>query len=190
MELNLLIHSILLPKAKEMLFVKSTLPTDVRKFIGKLAHLDLQPIAYRLIHSNEGKWNLQQTKQAISRYRMFLLLIYLYPNSQLIPNQEIDKVWHFHILDTMKYAEDCEMLFAKFIHHFPYLGERGKIDRDNLQKGFEQTQVLFQEHFGINMDICKKPSYAADCQPIGKITQVSRPRVDFGEVFCMEYLLG
>ena len=172
-----------------MLFVKSALPTDVQKFIGQLAHLDLQPIVYRLIHSNEEKWNIQQTKEAISRYRMFLLLVYLYPNSQLVPNQQIDRVWHYHILDTMKYAEDCEMLFGKFIHHFPYFGERGKIDRDNLQIAFEQTQVLFQEHFGKSMDITNKPSFPADCQPIGKITQLSRPRVDIGEVFCIERLL-
>jgi hypothetical protein len=167
-----------------MLFTKSTLPADVRTFIGKLTRLDLQPIAYKLIHS-EQKWNIQQTNQAISRYRMFLLLVYLYPNSQLVPNQEIDKVWHSHILDTMKYSEDCQMLFGRFIHHFPYFGERGKKDKENLQKGFEQTQVLFQEHFGISMDVCKKPSYAADCQPIGKITQLTRPRVDISEVFCM-----
>ena len=132
-----------------MLFAKTTLPTDVRMFIGKLTRLDLQPIAYKLIHSNEEKWNIQQTEEAILHYRMFLLLVYLYPNSQLVPNREIDEVWHFHILDTMKYAEDCEILFGRFIHHFPYFGERGKIDRDNLQKSFEQTQVLFQEHFGI-----------------------------------------
>lgn len=170
-----------------MLFVKSTLPTDVRTFIGKLTHLDLQPIAYTLTHSNEEKWNIQQMKQAISHYRMFLLLVYLYPNSELVPNQEIDRVWHFHILDTMKYAQDCEMLFGRFIHHFPYFGERGKIDRDNLQKCFEKTQVLFQEHFGKSMDVCNQPSIAADCQPIGKITQLFRPRVDIGE-FCMEHL--
>lgn len=168
-----------------MLFVKSTLPTDVQTFIGKLTRLDLQPIAYTLTDSNEEKWNIQQTKQAISHYRMFLLLVYLYPNSQLVPNQEIDRVWHFHILDTMKYAQDCEMLFGRFIHHFPYFGKRGKIDQGNLHKGFEQTQVLFQEHFGISMNICNQPSITADCQPIGKITQLIRPRVDIGEVFCI-----
>jgi hypothetical protein len=187
-KLNFL-YSLPLLIAKEMLFVKSTLPTDVRTFIGKLSQLDLQPIAYKLMYSNEEKWNTQQTKQAISCYRMFLLLVYLYPNSQLVPNQEIDKVWHYHILDTMKYVQDCEMLFGRFIHHFPYFGEQGKIDRHNLQTAFDQTQVLFQEHFGTSMNILNKPSIAADCQPIGKITQLSRPRVDIGEDFCMEYLL-
>ncbi|MEO1428913.1 MAG: hypothetical protein AAFS12_05000 [Cyanobacteria bacterium J06632_19] len=172
-----------------MLLAKSTLPADVRTFIGKLTHLDLEPIAHTLLHSNEEKWNIQQINQAISTYLMFLLLVYLYPNSNLVPNQEIDRVWHCHILDTMKYAEDCDMLFGRFIHHFPYFGQRGKVDRENLQKGFEQTQVLFQEHFGISMDVANKPSIAVDCQPIGRITQVTRPRIDIGEVFWMKYLL-
>lgn len=173
-----------------MLFTKTTLTTDVQKFIGKLIQLDLQPIAYRLIHSNEEKWDIQQTNQAISSYLMFLLLVYLYPNSELVPNQEIDRVWHYHILDTMKYAEDCEMLFGRFIHHFPYFGKRGQKDRHNLQTAFEQTQVLFEEHFGKTMNISNKSSIAADCQPIGKITQLTRPRVDVGEVFSIQSLLG
>jgi hypothetical protein len=172
-----------------MLLAKFTLPADVQIFIGKLTVLDLEPIAYKLIHSNEDNWNIQQTNQAILRYLMFLLLVYLYPNTQLVPNQEIDRVWHYHILDTMKYAEDCEMLFGRFIHHFPYFGERGKTDRDNLQTAFEQTEVLFHEHFGTSMEVSNKPSIAADCQPIGKITQLTRPRVDMGEIFSIKHLL-
>lgn len=172
-----------------MLFAKSTLPADVQTFIRKLTQLDLGPIAYELIYSNEEKWNIEKTNQAISRYLMFLLLVYLYPNGQLVPSQEIDRVWHHHIIDTIKYAEDCEMLFGRFIHHFPYFGKRGEIDRDNLQTAFEQTQVLFQEHFGKTMDVLNKPSIATDCQPIGRITQLTRPRVDIGEVFSIESLL-
>lgn len=170
-----------------MLFAKSNISTDVQTFIEKLARLDLGPIAYRLMYCNEDKWNIQQTNQAILQYLMFLLLIYLYPNGELVPNEEIDQVWHYHILDTIKYAEDCEMLFGRFIHHFPYFGKRGKTDQDNLKKAFEQTQVLFQEHFGIKMQITNKKSIASDCQPIGKITQLIRPRVDIGEIFTVGY---
>jgi len=168
---------------EEMLFTKSNSSTDVQTFIGKLTQLDLGPIAYRLLHSNEDKWNLEQTKRGIYQYYLFLILVYLYPNTQLVPSQEIDRVWHYHITDTMKYAEDCEMLFGRFIHHFPYLGKGGKMDRDNLHKAFEKTEVLFQEHFGTSMKILNQPSIAADCQPIGRITQLIRPRVDIGEVF-------
>ncbi len=171
-----------------MLFAKYDLPPDVQTFIGKLMQLDLGPIAYRLMHSDGYKWELEETKQAISRYLLFLLLVYLYPNSRLVPSQDIDRVWHYHIIDTIKYAEDCEMLFGRFIHHFPYLGQRGKTDGNQLKIAFEQTQVLFQEHFKTTMEISNKKTMAADCQPIGMITQLVRPRVDIGEVFNIEYL--
>ena len=173
-----------------MLFAKSNSPTDVQKFIRKLTQLDLGPIAYRLKYSNEQKWDTRQINQSISAYLKFLLLIYLYPNGELVPSQEIDRVWHYHIIDTIKYAEDCEILFGRFIHHFPYFGKRGEIDRNKLQAAFERTKLLFQEHFGTSMEICNQPSIAADCQPIGRITHLIRPRVDINEVVSIEYLLS
>jgi hypothetical protein len=50
---------------------------------------------------------------------MFLYLMYLYPEQPIIPTREIDIVWHFHILDTRKYAFDCKILFGYFLHHRP-----------------------------------------------------------------------
>ena len=126
------------------------------EFHQKLKNLDLGPIAYKLIHRKEGLgWTKARAKQAIARYIMFLSLIYLYPNQPIVPTAEIDQVWHLHILDTGKYADDCQMLFGEFIHHFPYYGLRGKGDRKNWQQAFTQTQQLFQKHFAT--DITKFP---------------------------------
>ena len=147
-----------------MLSTQTGLSQNNQLFINKLNQLDLRAIAYELMHASEEKWSFEQTKQALNHYSMFLWLINFYPDRKLVPTQEIDRVWHYHILDTMKYAEDCEMLFGRFIHHFPYFGERGTIDRENLQKAFEQTQVIFEEHFGINMDVDYKSGIPADCQ--------------------------
>lgn len=89
-------------------------------FIDRLKTLDLKPIAYKLMHPNSGNgWNPTQTQQAIAQYLIFLYFIYHYPHSQLVPTPEIDQVWHQHILDTQKYAKDCQKLFGRFIHHFP-----------------------------------------------------------------------
>jgi len=140
-------------------------------FTENLKRLDLEPIAYKLMHPSEGKgWTYQETKQAIAGYLNFLSLIHLYPNLSLVPTQEIDQVWHHHILDTMKYAQDCQMLFGYFVHHFPYFGLRGESDRHNWQAAVEQTQVLFQEHFGGDAIKFVNP---ADCQPLGSATDLS-----------------
>lgn len=162
-----------------MLIAKQTVSFQMKVFSEKLKQLDVGPIAYKLMHNSNGLgWSSEKTTQAISRYLMFLTLIHLYPNRQFVPSQEIDSVWHFHIIDTIKYVEDCEMLFGRFIHHFPYFGNRDAADRKKLEQIFEQTQVLFQEHFGPDALIGENAIKAADCQPIGYIPNLMRPRVD------------
>ncbi|MEM9925504.1 MAG: hypothetical protein AAF915_17430 [Cyanobacteria bacterium P01_D01_bin.50] len=152
---------------------------ECQVFTNKLKQLDLRAIAYQLMYSDEGKkWTLEETNQGISNYLMFLYLIYLYPHLQLVPTQEIDRVWHHHILDTIKYAEDCEFLFGRFIHHFPYFGKRGKVDRDHLYKACTETQKLFQEHFSIDLAVGEEFSQMTDCQPVVNVKNMIRPFVD------------
>ena len=61
-------------------------------------------------------------------YRRFLTLMKKYPHEQTSPLVDVDMFWHYHILDTMKYAADCEAVFGYFLHHFPYVGMRGEED--------------------------------------------------------------
>ncbi len=161
-----------------MLSMQRGLSQDIQWFRNKLKQLDLKSIAYELIYSSDEKWTFEQTNQAMEHYSMFLCLIYLYPNRKLVPTQEIDKVWHHHILDTMKYAEDCEMLFGRFIHHFPYFGKRGKGDRENLYTAFAETERLFQEHFGIKLIRGEESLQITDCQPVFYVEKMARPVVD------------
>lgn len=70
-----------------------------------------------------------------------------YPDDIIVPTKEIDEVWHFHILDTLKYGKDCEDIFGKFLHHFPYLGSRGSDDAELLFKSFEKTRRLYDSEF-------------------------------------------
>jgi hypothetical protein len=150
-----------------MFVINRSYPITAQTFEENLEQLDLEPIAFQLMHSGEGEWTHLRTMQAIAQYRQFLYLIYLYPNRPLVPSQDIDRVWHHHILDTMKYSEDCQMLFGYFLHHFPYFGLRGESDQQNWQIAVEQTQALFQEHFGGDAIQFNK---LADCQPLGFAT--------------------
>jgi len=161
-----------------MLSTQRGLFRDNQLFISKLKQLDLRSIAYELMYSHEGeRWTCEQTKQAIYHYSMFLCLINLYPKRKLVPTQEIDRVWHHHILDTMKYAEDCEMLFGRFIHHFPYFGKRGEVDKNNLYIAFSETQKLFQQHFGIDLALVEESLQITDCQPVVYAEKMTRPVV-------------
>jgi hypothetical protein len=139
-------------------------PQSFQAFLQKVRSLDLGPIAHQLMHSQAGpQWTKLQTTRAIARYLGFLYLVGQYPHLQLVPTQEIDQVWHQHILDTHKYAEDCQHLFGRFIHHFPYLGMRGETDRKDWQRAYALTQVLFLKHFGLDLVIGAAPS---DCEPL------------------------
>lgn len=121
-------------------------------FQEKLDSLDLELIAKKLMHPEHGQgWTPLQVNQAITRYKMFLYLIYLYPNSLIVPTQEIDLMWHQHILDTRKYAQDCQWLFGYFVHHYPYFGLENEAERLASSTAFSRTIALFAEHFGVNL---------------------------------------
>lgn len=162
-----------------MSFTDSNLSIDFQDFLQRLQSLDLGPIAYKLIYSTEGtRLNKTEAAKAINHYLMFLVLVYLYPNLHLVPSQEVDRVWHNHIADTVKYAQDTQMLFGRFIHHFPYSGHCGKIDRRNQKLAFMETKRLLKKHFRLdicNQDICQ---IAADCQPLGEPIDLVRPNTE------------
>jgi len=56
-------------------------------------------------------------------------------------------VWHAHILDTNAYAPDCEKVFGKFLHHFPYWGMRGEEDLVDLYSAWNRTLALYKDTY-------------------------------------------
>lgn len=85
-----------------------------------VATLDLSTVRTRLMHPRAGLgWSAARTSAAESAYREFLLLAKLSPRERAVPSADVDYFWHFHILDTQRYAADCETLFGYFLHHEP-----------------------------------------------------------------------
>lgn len=126
-----------------MLVVKEVLSAQALVCLEKLKVLDLAPVARRLMNPRTGDgWTRQQALQAIRRYKTFLFISYLYPHIVLVPTQEIDQVWHCHILHTCKYRQDCEMLFGYFIDHEPESTVSSETHQQNLDAAFAQTQAL------------------------------------------------
>lgn len=135
-----------------------------QEFLYKARSLDLGPIAYQLMQSKTGpQWTEQRTRRAIVHYLAFLYLVQSYPNHPLTPTWEVDQVWHYHILDTHKYAEDCQQLFGHFIHHFPYFGARSDIDRQHWHRAYALTRQLLRQHCRLDL---AAGTVAADCEPL------------------------
>ncbi len=111
--------------------------------------LDLEPIKFLLVQPETGPgWSIEQVQVQETWYRRFLYLVCLHPEKTIVPTRDIDTFWHIHILDSRKYMADCETLFGRYFHHFPYFGLRGEADKQRMQKAFDETDALFQKQFG------------------------------------------
>jgi hypothetical protein len=111
--------------------------------------LDLNPIKFKLMDKKEGLgWTRAEADCQELEYRRFLALLAKYPDAAIVPNTVVDRFWHAHILDTMKYAEDCHHIFGHFVHHFPYFGMRDGEDTSNLAVAATETRRLYVQEFG------------------------------------------
>jgi hypothetical protein len=115
----------------------------------RIASLDLDPIKVKLMHEESGEgWSLAQANAVEFEYRRYLYLMKKFPQEQAAPSVDVDTFWHYHILDTLKYAEDCQTVFGYFLHHFPYVGLRGEDDLIAHQRVGERMRFLYEDTFG------------------------------------------
>ncbi|TYQ17413.1 UNVERIFIED_ORG: uncharacterized protein DUF1399 [Zoogloea ramigera] len=118
--------------------------------MNAIAALDLEPIKVKLMHNKSGEgWTLERANAVELEYRRFLTLMKKFPDEQTSPLVDVDTFWHYHILDTMKYAADCQAVFGYFLHHFPYIGMRGEEDAATLERIGNRMKELYEEEFGI-----------------------------------------
>ena len=96
------------------------------------------------------KWKRKDLMEVCELYRHYLFLKKKYEHEDyaMPPSEDIDEFRHNHILDTKKYAVDCQKIFGRYLHHYPYLGMDEKTNDDDLQGFFETTQKLHHEEFG------------------------------------------
>ncbi len=120
----------------------------VEQVIAAIQALDLEPIKFKLMDRSEEGWSREQADRVEADYKRFLMLVVKYPQQTIALSRETDKFWHGHILDTMKYAEDCEKVFGYFLHHYPYLGMRGEEDAAAHAANLAATARIYQQEFG------------------------------------------
>lgn len=121
--------------------------TNVR--FKAINELNLDAIKVKLMHKESGEgWSLEKANAVEFEYRRFLILMKQFPQEETAPLMDVDTFWHYHILDTMKYAQDCQQVFGYFLHHFPYLGLRGEDDEAAHQRVGERMKQLYEQTFG------------------------------------------
>lgn len=131
---------------------------------SKVEQIDLTPISRKLLLEKTAQWTAESVANAEKLYRRFLVLHAVFPFENLVPTKVLDEYWHQHILDTRKYAQDCEFLFGEFLHHDPYFGIAGEDDRLMNQKAFAWTQSLWESVFGEALIGDANPCKSTDCR--------------------------
>jgi len=122
---------------------------NASNLFNAVMQLDLEPIKMKLMHVESGEgWSLEQANAVEKEYRRFLCLMKMYPRESIAPLVDVDTFWHYHILDTMKYAADCEQAFGYFMHHYPYVGLRGGDDEQFRIDSGDRMQRLYEATFG------------------------------------------
>ena len=112
-----------------------------------IAALDFSAIKAKLTHKAGPGWSLERSNAVECEYRRFLFLMKVFPNEPTAPLVDVDTFWHYHILDTVKYAGDCQKVFGYFLHHFPYVGMRGDADEAALQRMGERMAAIYEFTF-------------------------------------------
>lgn len=152
-------------------------------FDNTIADLDLEPIIVKTLDREEGMgWHIVFAKRVSEEYRKYLTLCLENPDRAVVPSGSVDDFWHYHILDTLKYHEDCDVIFGSYLHHFPYFGMRGPEDEANLKRAWESSLELYKSRFGsppadIWNESKRCPNCGRRCRATDKFYSAERPRL-------------
>ena len=94
----------------------------------------------------ENSWSLEYALRTILEYKKFLFLITISSFPQT-PSDQIDQVWHLHLLYTKSYWIDlCKNTIHKDIHHGPTKGsEENVLFKDQYLKTLQFYELVFNE---------------------------------------------
>jgi hypothetical protein len=66
-------------------------------------------------------WTENRFALALAEYKNFLQFCKAHPDKTMGFSDDMDEIWHQHILNTEKYADDCNHFFGFYFHHRPHL---------------------------------------------------------------------
>lgn len=95
--------------------------------------------------ARENGWTMAYSVRTIEEYKKFIFLICI-ADHPLTPSDQVDQVWHLHLIYTQSYWTDlCKNTIQREIHHGPTKGgEKEKARYSNL---YAETKRLYQKTF-------------------------------------------
>lgn len=124
----------------------------------------------KILDTKGGEWTRVRAEKAVHNYKRYMAVTKALGGLQMVPNGDIDEIWHMHILDTRAYVDDCNALFGEYLHHYPYFG---MLSEENRQQWL-QVQSLSTSLWAQLFD---EPLYGVDSVP-QKCPQVCPCHID------------
>jgi hypothetical protein len=130
-----------------VLIVGLPIATSLREKRKSAAEIDLRSVCDAMAEKHQ--WTSERAYLAQMEYIRFLTLLQKKPGFMLVPwldpqgRDDLDQFWHQHILDTAKYAADCNALFGRMIHHNPHVVKGSGQEQESVDK----TRRLYARTF-------------------------------------------
>jgi len=127
----------------------------IEQVVAAIQVLDLESVKTRMMDPVRGEgWTREYADSIEVTYKNYLTMLAKYPEDaeDIALSQDTDEFWHTHILQTTKYATDCQAVFGNFLHHEPHLEEITPEYQDKKDASAEKTRRLYEREFGVGMD--------------------------------------
>ena len=96
--------------------------------------------------ARENGWALEYALRCVQEYKKFMFLICI-ASHPLTPSDEVDQVWHLHLLYTQSYWKDfCGGVLGREVHHGPTKG--GNAEQGKFTDWYAKTKELYAATFG------------------------------------------
>lgn len=122
---------------------------DQNTLWGKIKKFELDDPSDSLTFTDrlarENGWTVEYSVRAIEEYKKFMFLLCI-ANHPLTPSDQVDQVWHLHLIYTHSYWEEfCNDILGKPIHHGPTKGGDG--ENNKFTDWYERTKELYRSIF-------------------------------------------
>lgn len=98
--------------------------------------------------ARENSWSLEFSLRVVFEYKRFVFLICV-SKHPLTPSDQVDQVWHLHLIYTESYWIDfCKNTLNRDIHHGPTKG--GGEEREKFVNYYDKTKALYTLKFNEN----------------------------------------
>jgi hypothetical protein len=128
---------------------ESNLPPDQLSLWSAIKSFEMDDVDSQFSFTDrlarENSWSIAYSLRTIEEYKRFIFLICISPNP-LTPSDQVDQVWHLHLLYTQSYWIDwCRETLGLEIHHGPTKG--GEQEKMKYRELYEQTKILYKKIF-------------------------------------------